>query len=195
LFLGRLSYTKGLHLLVRAFASVREARPRAHLVIAGPDDEGLASSLAAYARRLGIGRAVTMPGMLVGDEKRDVLAAADVWVMPSRTENFGLALLEALAAGVPAAVSDAVALGNEASRFGAVQTFRLGIEEMSAALIEVLADETRRCALRERGRIFSQRYDWRAVAPVYADMYTSVLAAAPRTSATHIATSISRAGV
>ncbi|MBA3364660.1 MAG: glycosyltransferase, partial [Actinobacteria bacterium] len=114
--LGRISYKKGLEVLIRAFALVRQRVGDARLVIAGPDDEGLQPRLVEVARNEGVGAEVIFVGMVSGREKLAALAAADVWALSSYTENFGIAVVEALACGLPSVISPAVNLAPEIER-------------------------------------------------------------------------------
>jgi len=114
LFLGRLHPKKGGDLLIDAFAKVLESQPLSHLVMAGPDDgAGTRAALQAQAARLGMGDRVTFTGMLSGDLKWSALQAAEVFVLPSHQENFGIAVVEALAMGVPVLISDKVNIWRE----------------------------------------------------------------------------------
>ena len=119
LSLGRIAAKKGLDVLIRAFAAVASRFEGARLVLAGPDDEDLRPELEALAEREGVDGRVVFPGMLHGPEKLAALAAADVWALPSHTENFGIAVMEALAAGVATVISPAVNLAGEIERAGA----------------------------------------------------------------------------
>ena len=85
-----------------------EAHPDLDLVIAGPDEEGLQTQLEAQAKRLGIDGRVHWTGMLVGDLKWGAFYAGEAFVLPSHQENFGVAVVEALACGVPVLISDKV---------------------------------------------------------------------------------------
>ena len=113
LFLGRLHPKKGCDLLVNAFAKFANRDPSLHLVMAGPDQVGLKSGLHAMATRLGIDDAVTWPGMLTGEIKTGALRVAEAFLLPSHQENFGLAVAEALACGVPVLISDKVNIWRE----------------------------------------------------------------------------------
>jgi glycosyltransferase involved in cell wall biosynthesis len=114
LFLGRLHPKKGGDLLIEAFAKVLESQPLLQLVMAGPDDgSGTRASLQAQAARLGIAERVTFTGMLSGDLKWSALQAAEVFALPSHQENFGIAVVEALAMGVPVLISDKVNIWRE----------------------------------------------------------------------------------
>jgi glycosyltransferase involved in cell wall biosynthesis len=113
LFLSRLDRKKGLELLLEAFARVRSKVEGALLVIAGEGTPGYTASLRARADALNLNRDIIWAGFLSGDEKAAAFAAASTFVLPSFSENFGIAALEALAAGVPVVLSDQVALSDE----------------------------------------------------------------------------------
>ena len=107
---------------------------RSHLVMAGPDQGGLRAGLEARAAALGIAERITWTGMLQGDLKWGALRAADVFALPSHQENFGIAVVEALAAGLPVLISDRVNIWREivADRAGLVASD--SVEGMGALL-------------------------------------------------------------
>jgi glycosyltransferase involved in cell wall biosynthesis len=119
LFLGRLHVKKGCDLLVEAFAGVAARHPDLHLVMAGPDQEGLQAGLDARAQALGVADRISWTGMLHGDLKWGALRAAEVFVLPSHQENFGIAVVEALALGVPVLISRRVNIWREIVAAGA----------------------------------------------------------------------------
>ena len=86
--------------------------PRAELVIAGFDDEGLRPRLEALAHALGLAARVRCLGPAVGAEKWRLLCDCDVFALPSRQENFGVAALEALACGRPVVAAPGVGLAD-----------------------------------------------------------------------------------
>lgn len=168
LTLGRLSHKKGLDLLIPALAA---SGSDALLVVAGPDDEGLTPRLQRLAREHGVGDRVRFVGMLRGAERLEALAAATVWALPSRSENFGTAVVEALAAGLPVVLSPAVAVAAEAAAAGAALVVPLEAAALGAALAALLADGARRRELGAAARAFARRYDWSEVAPRLAELY------------------------
>lgn len=172
--LGRISHKKGLDVLIRAFARVRGRVGECRLVIAGPDDEGLSPRLAALADDEGVGSQVTWTGMLHGRDKLAALAAADVWALSSHTENFGVAVVEALAAGLPTVVSPAVNIAPELAAAGAASVCPLEPGAFADGIAALLEDEARRAALGERARAFARRYDWSETAPLLSAMYREV---------------------
>lgn len=103
LFLGRIHPIKGLEILLQAWATAAPAGWT--LRLAGPDADGHRSSLEALARRLDIAERVVFSGPLQGREKWTALAGASCLVLPSFSENFGMVVAEALAAGTPVATS------------------------------------------------------------------------------------------
>jgi glycosyltransferase involved in cell wall biosynthesis len=100
LFLSRIHPKKGLLNLVRAWHAATPG-PEWRLVIAGPDDGGHRSEVERLVGELGLREQVTFPGEIADADKWAAYAAADVFVLPSFSENFGLVVAEALAAGTP----------------------------------------------------------------------------------------------
>jgi glycosyltransferase involved in cell wall biosynthesis len=119
LFMGRIHPKKGCDLLLRAFAQVLARDPAWHLVMAGPDQVGWQSRLEQQARNLGIGGRVTWTGMIAGSVKWGALRAAEIFVLPSHQENFGIVVAEALAVELPALISNQVNIWREIESDGA----------------------------------------------------------------------------
>lgn len=119
LFLGRIHPKKGCDLLLKAFAALCAHDTTMHLVMAGPDNSQWTPALKTLAGELGIAQRVTWTGMLQGDEKWGAFYASDAFVLPSHQENFGIAVAEALACGLPALISDKVNIWREVEAQGA----------------------------------------------------------------------------
>ena len=100
-------------MLLQAFAQVAGTDPALHLVMAGPDQAGWRPALERQAQELGIASRVTWTGMLSGDLKMGAFHAAEVFVLPSHQENFGIAVAEALACGLPVLISNKVNIWRE----------------------------------------------------------------------------------
>jgi glycosyltransferase involved in cell wall biosynthesis len=113
LFMGRLHPKKGCDLLVEAFAATMAKDPAWRLVFAGPDDSGWQQSLEARARALHIADRIVWTGMLRDTLKWSALTAAEVFALPSHQENFGIAVAESLACGVPVLISREVNIWRE----------------------------------------------------------------------------------
>ena len=113
LFLSRIHVKKGCDLLLKAFAKTASSDPQLHLVIAGPCASDYLSELQSLAKDLGIADRVSWPGMVKGDIKWGAFAAAEVFALPSHQENFGIAVAESLACGLPVLISDQVNIWRE----------------------------------------------------------------------------------
>lgn len=116
LFLSRLHPVKRIEILLDAWPAIRKAMPDAQLVIAGTGKESYERALRARARQLSLGESVTFTGFVSGSDKRSLFAKASVFVLPSQHENFGVVVLEALAAGIPVVVSPEVQLAEFVTR-------------------------------------------------------------------------------
>jgi glycosyltransferase involved in cell wall biosynthesis len=122
LFLGRLHEKKGCDLLINAFVTERKANPdfglSLSLVMAGPcADEDYLRHLQTLAGDAG--NSILFPGMLTGDTKWGALSAAEAFVLPSHQENFGIAVVEALACGTPVLISNKINIWREIEGDGA----------------------------------------------------------------------------
>ena len=114
-------------MLLDAVASLRtNGGVRLPLDVAGGGDAMQRQELQERARRLGIEQDVRFLGFVHGEAKARLLAESDVFVLPSYHENFGVAAVEAMAAGLPALVSDGVALADEIQVAGAGMRFQAG---------------------------------------------------------------------
>lgn len=99
LFLSRIHPVKGLLNLVTAWAAVRN--PDWRIVIAGPDEDGYRSEIEAEIEKLNLSADVEFLGLVHGVEKDACFLAADLFVLPTYSENFGIVIAEALAHSVP----------------------------------------------------------------------------------------------
>jgi len=170
-FLSRIHPKKGLPGLVEAWRRVAPQRPDWRLLIAGPDEIGHRKELAAQIARDHVDRA-EISGPVYGADRDALLAAADLFVLPTRNENFGLAVAEALAAGVPAIVT-------KGAPWAVLQADRCGwwidhgVEPLAAALLEAtgLPSATRE-VMGRAGRAAMQRdFSWDAIGCQMRDAY------------------------
>lgn len=111
LALGRIATNKGYDLLIRAFAEVLAREPEARLVLAiggerlGPDEREILSECQALAQELGLRERVSFSGFVPDADMADLYRAADVFVLSSRYEPFGMTAVEAMACGTPTVVT------------------------------------------------------------------------------------------
>jgi len=181
LFLSRLDRKKGLDLLLPAFAALRQQMPDVSLVVAGNGEPDFVDGLKSTAESLGIAADVLWPGFLSGDEKHAAFADADLFVLPSYSENFGIAAVEAMGAGLPVIVSDQVAIHREISQARAGMTVGCDISQIAAAMARLLKDSALRRSFAEDGRLLvRQQYSSNAVTRRLIGVYNQI--AIPRVS-------------
>ncbi len=101
LFLSRIHVKKGINFLMEAMAGLKDQMQGYELWIAGEGEAGYIEELKQLAGQLGIERRVRFPGGVYGDEKWRLFREADLFVLPTHSENFGIAVAEALACGTP----------------------------------------------------------------------------------------------
>ena len=116
LFLGRIDPKKGCDLLLEAFSAVLKNDPDWHLIMAGPDQSGWRADLEQRADQIGLAGRITWTGPLSGDLKWGAFHGAEAFALPSHQENFGIAVAEALACGVPVLITDKINIWREIQR-------------------------------------------------------------------------------
>ena len=170
LFLSRIDRKKGLDLLFPAFELVRAHHPDAVLVIAGAGDETLTAALRARSPD------VLWTGFLAGEDKADAFAAADIYILPSWSENFGVSVVEAMAAGCPVVVSDQVAIHTDIANAEAGLVAPCKVPAIAGALTQLLSDERSRKAMGSNAIGLTQtHYSPAAVTAKLLDVYRSIL--------------------
>jgi glycosyltransferase involved in cell wall biosynthesis len=172
LFMGRISRKKGIDVLIRAISRLQSRG--AVLAVVGPDDERLTPRLKTLAREVGVSNRVFFVGPRFGPQRLAALADADVSVLASHAENFGNAVVEAMAAGVPTVVSTEVNLAPEIRAADAGLISACSDAEIARSCAEILDSGVRRNGLIEAGHMFARRYDWPRIADQLAIMFTEV---------------------
>lgn len=177
LFLSRLDPKKNLESLLQAYADLLHTHPNARLAIAGDGLPAYVASLHQLAGRLGIDRGVTWHGHVDGAEKTALFASADMFVLPSFSENFGIAAAEALAAGVPCILSQGVAIAEPAARAGGALVVAPEAEAVRQALMRLLDDADLRRLMAVRARSHAEElYSATTMARRLIALYTAILA-------------------
>ena len=175
LFLSRLDEKKGLDLLLTAFGEVHHQCPDTALVLVGSGHPDFVAALRDRAAALGISSSVLWADFLSGEQKWAALADADIFVLPSYSENFGNAVVEAMAAGVPVVVSDQVGIHAEiaAARAGAVVPCDARL--LARQLLDLLADANLCLSMGQNGRNLSaSRYSPDAVGAQMLHLYNEI---------------------
>jgi glycosyltransferase involved in cell wall biosynthesis len=164
LFLSRLHPKKGLDELIAAWRALQDKFPDWHLVLAGPDLNGYRRTLDRLIAAAGVARRVTVTGMLADDDKRAAFGHAGLFVLPTHSENFGVAVAEALAFKVPVVTT-------KAAPWAELESERCGwwINDSTEALVAALGSALRMReedleAMGRRGQsLMERKYSWRRV--------------------------------
>lgn len=177
LFLSRLDRVKNVESLLRAFAQLRESFPNATLVIAGDGEPAYVAGLKRLADELGLADRIVWAGFVDGELKASAFAAAEVFVLPSFSENFGIAAAEALMAGLPCVLGEGVAIADEVARAGAGVVTAPDPEAIAAALRRVLTSDAQREDMGRRARaLASEKYSLAAMGAALHALYSRILA-------------------
>ena len=171
LFLSRVHVKKRPDLMLEIAAAL----PEVEVVLAGPVEEGYERELRARARELGVSERVVWAGMLRGPEKQQAFAEADVFVLPTSQENFGIVLPEAMGARLPVVTTKGTAIWPELEAAGAwIVAQEAGA--LSGAVREILEDPAESVARAQRGRDWAGRsLVAEALAPRYVSMYRELI--------------------
>lgn len=172
LFLGRINFVKGLDLLIPAFSQVLKEKPRARLALVGPDNEGYGRKVRQWCRELGIEDKVFFVDHLGPDEVRQAYVDADVFVLPSYTESFGMTVVEAMASACPVIISEKVNIWREvqADKAGLVT----GLEPLliADAICHLLTNKKEAEFMGLRGRRSAkERYNWPRIVEQLTQVY------------------------
>jgi D-inositol-3-phosphate glycosyltransferase len=181
LFVGRLERLKGVEVLLRALAIANSGRTRpARLLVIGEDsrdgDESEQQRLRALASRLGLGEHVDFVGSVPQGQLPYYYAAAQVCVMPSYSESFGLVALEAQACGRPVVAADVSGL-RSVVRNDVTGFLVAGHEPAGYALrLQLLLDDEELAEqMGRRGTLLAQRFTWARTADRLLDVYSELL--------------------
>lgn len=180
LFLGRVHPIKGVDLLIRAWRLLSARHHGWRLRIVGPDNGGYLRRMESLAAEFGLSR-IDFTGPLYGAAKMSAYRQADVFVLPTHSENFGMAVAEALASGTPAVVSKGAPWAGLETE-GAGWWIEIGLDPLVACLDQVM--QRPRADLQvmgENGRRWMQRdYSWTQIAQKTLETYAWLISGTNR---------------
>ncbi len=174
-FVGRLVRQKGLDVLLRAVAIARgRTTERFTVVLVG--DGPQRGALERLAEKLGVADGVSFRGTLPRADLVYTLRTAEAFVLPSRSEGFPIAILEAWAAGTPVVATAVGGIPDLCPPEGAVLVPPLNPDALADAMLSLIGDSVRRESLARAGRrLVEERYTWDVVAKSYEDLYARCL--------------------
>ena len=176
LFMSRLNAKKGLDLLLPGFRDYVRDHPDTVLALAGSDD-GYEAITRQFIEQHNLSDSIRLVGMLTGDDKKAALVDADLFTLPSYSEGFSMAVLEAMAAGTPTLVSDRVGFGETIRQHQAAGLLEsLTPEAVRKGLIQLLTDnQLRRQVAQNATELVRSRYDIGVVAKQLLDEYVKIV--------------------
>jgi glycosyltransferase involved in cell wall biosynthesis len=164
LFMSRINLKKGLDLLLPAFKTVASQRNDCLLILAGPDD-GYLTETQDFIKQNTLEDKIKLVGMLTGEDKLAALSDANIFVLPSHSEGFSIATLEALISGVPSLLSDRVGFGEAIKETKAAHLIELNEKSIEDGLNKMLDDKNYCQILSKNGiSLVKNRYDIELVA-------------------------------
>jgi glycosyltransferase involved in cell wall biosynthesis len=172
-FLGRIYPVKGLPMLVEAWRRVRP--PGWRLVVAGPDEAGHRAVVERAVAEAGLQDVVSFRGAVAGEAKAALLAIADLFILPTHSESFGMAIAEALGHGLPVLTTDA-------APWPQLEQVECGwrVPPTIAGIVRGLESATRQstAALRKMGEagrnLVAATLDWNVIARDFVGVYTTM---------------------
>lgn len=163
LYVGRLAKVKGLITLLQAMPTVLKGFPRARLHLVGRGSPNYRRFLSREIARLNLRRFVTMHGFVGKSQLPNYYLHADVAIMPSYSESFGLVALEALNWGTPLVASDIGGLAEILEPGAAIKVPPRDSGKLAEAILRILKNPREAQAMASRGRDLARTYDWTVV--------------------------------
>jgi len=185
LFLSRIHYKKQPDLLLRCLKRLKEQHRNCHLLIAGSGDVEYVEGLKALAKGLEIEKQVTFTGFVSGFEKDLLFQGSDIFALPSHSENFGIAVAEALAASLPVVITPGVQISPEIAQAKAGLVVDADVAEVTSAIRQLLDSVELRAGMGDRGvHLTRTRYSWQSIAQQLSSSYEAVVMHEPLWQAT-----------
>ena len=174
LFLGRIHKIKGIDLLLKAFADLIKKLDNVTLVIVGPDG-GFLSALKQLIRELNIGDKVLLTGPLYEKDKLMAYVDANVCVLPSRYEIFGITALESCACGTPVIVTSEYGISNKINNI-AGYAIRFDKNKLVNSILKVLINEELRKKFGKGGKeLVRNQFAWNMIISKFEKMYLNII--------------------
>jgi len=141
LFLGRINRKKGLDILIYAFKNLAKKYQDLYLVIAGFDNENYLRYIRELVATSNLSDRVIFCGPLIDNNKLQAFVDADLFVLPSYSENFGMAVVEAMACGCPVVISDNVGISSQVNNLNAGIVVQSNTESLFKGIAKLLDNQ------------------------------------------------------
>lgn len=176
LFLSRLNWKKGLDTLIPAFAEVVKKKPRAILVLAGSDEKNYKIQIEKLVKDYDLGKNVLFVGMLLGEDKTTAYRESAVFVLPSYSENFGMAVAEAMSFGVPVIITKTVGIAPSVEKAGAGLVVEKDKKQLSEAILRILNNPELAKKMGAAGKqLVATEFSWPEIAEKWVQEYNTII--------------------
>ncbi|NET48522.1 MAG: glycosyltransferase [Merismopedia sp. SIO2A8] len=180
LFLSRLHYKKQPEILLKAIQRLTEKQaahsPPCHVILAGTGEPDYLKTLQDLAQTLGIDHQVTFTGFVTGYDKHLLLQGSTAFALPSHSENFGIAVAEALISGLPVIITPGIQISSEIHNAKAGLMVKADEEAFAIALHQLITQPALQNELRRNGLQFAQtQYSWTAIGQQLATVYQTIV--------------------
>lgn len=149
---GRSDPKKRLDILLKSFSLVLKSFPKACLMIVGPDENKYAFDMKKLSNQMGLSDNVIWTGYRTGNDLKGCYVAADIFLLPSIDENFGLVVTEAMAVGLPVVISNRVGVADDVECHNAGIVTEVNAKQFGQAIVELLRDRSRLKKMGENAR-------------------------------------------
>ncbi len=177
LFLGRVVWKKGLDILLSSLPLIIKKIPNVLLIIAGPDNEGYKKTLKDIINSLNIDGHIKFVGMLDREKVKQAYVDADIFVLPSYSENYGITIIESLVCGCPVIISKNVNIHKEIMDNNIGQVIDCDPKDISDAVITYF-NKSDDYKIKHRADIRNyalQKYDWENAIKKFSNLYEEIL--------------------
>uniref|UniRef100_UPI00403F3E62 glycosyltransferase n=1 Tax=Microcoleus sp. OTE_8_concoct_300 TaxID=2964710 RepID=UPI00403F3E62 len=178
LFMSRIEPKKGLDLLIPALESILGSGIEFHFILAGsnPQDADYETQIKVQIHNSSLANYTTITGFVSGDFKAELLTKADLFVLPSYYENFGIAVAEAMAAGLPVVISDRIHIAEDIQQAEAGWVGPLEVGAIANSIKSALLNPQERQRRGLNGKEYAKKhYNWEAIAQQTIDAYQQIL--------------------
>jgi glycosyltransferase involved in cell wall biosynthesis len=176
LFLSRLHYKKRPDLLLRSLSYLKQAGICFHGIIAGSGQTEYVNQLQELAVSLDLAQHITFTGLVIDRAKDELLQGSDLFVLPSFSENFGIAVAEALSAGLPVVITSGIQIAAEIAAADAGLVVSGEMQPLADAIAQVLGSPQLRHKLSQNGKaLAASRYNWSKISQDLALVYQEIV--------------------
>lgn len=179
LFLGRINWKKGLDTLIPAFGRVVKERPNTVLVLAGgTDGKGYEEKVKRMISENGleIGKNIVLTGMILREDKNSAYEDSNLFVLPSYSENFGMAVVEAMYKKLPVIVTPGVGISPWVKGGNAGLVIKKNVDKLAESIIHLIDNKEENSIMGENGRkLVKEEFEMSKIVDKFVDAYQNII--------------------